>query len=111
VTGARNRLRVTFAVILNLLASGQSRAGSWQAVPYLHLEDIDAAFAQGRWRLSKRVLNSVTPNAQVQLQAVSKNSGAEAAARLGFGMIASGLAARTPAGAGRGAALQSLSPV
>lgn len=79
---------------------------------------------------SKRVLNSVTSNAQVQLQAYPSiarvalprnalvscsasfgNSGAEAAARRGFGMIASGLAARTPAGAGRGAALHSLSPV
>jgi hypothetical protein len=73
------------------------------------------------------VLNSMIPNAQLQLQAhpsiarvallrnalVSCNASFGnngAAARPGFGMIAFGLAARTPAGAGRGAALHSLSP-
>jgi hypothetical protein len=54
--GARERqpcipgLRVTFAVILNLLASGQSRAGSWQAVSYLHSDGYGLLRARGDWK-------------------------------------------------------------
>ena len=47
-------LRVTVAMILGLLASGQTRERILQAYPYLEPEDFDATLAYAAWRLEER---------------------------------------------------------
>ena len=46
--------RVTVAMILGLLALGQSREEILKAYPYLEAEDIDQCLAYAAWRMEER---------------------------------------------------------
>ncbi len=53
-------LRVTVSMVLNLLATGETRETILDEFPYLEPEDIDAVLQYAAWRLEEREVPLVT---------------------------------------------------